>query len=807
MAADALAPGSSNGMRSISQAANFPHEGQAHQLQPAGLGIRPSSSAQTQSIDTRLWTALNDFARKQDDGTASTRTSDLPSTACPSISGEPRLSSGRMLFDSTALPSMAPPIIIPPSGVGTLAPAMEDYSATEIATPSLNGTPDLRAFAVTATRAPPDAPEARHDVTSATAQPAVIVAGAPTPIDDARTAVLRGSATNLSIHEMRNMLQTLSRRVEVLESQSFAHVAPEDVHDRFEHHSVRLSDLEQWQRDTDTFTNHSPLHGPSNSKRRRLSCKEDASVESDESFDSAAAAQTEAAVLATIAVNAETGPRIDALEGRISDLENAALPSFARPWHVQVVLLPWGRNLRGIWFSACDATQHSLKSSTQASDEWLGPESAPRLSFQASSSHAWTTESIEAWAADAHEWLSPKACGPSGTVFKRLASRGLVQDITLTSASSQHIIDAISTALNADSLGEDMQSPESVKYQALGERFVPLRKVRKSSRLRFLSPAEMVTSATWTAGWLDSSVCMKVTDGQRRLYVTTPEAYTQRGTQGSTWPGLRRLPIYDAHPDEQAAQATNAVIEACWTYNDRLDQASSAAASFAMSHESRWNTHSQLSPDAYNGSEPTASDRPDVHQHSVGHHRAVSMPSSASIVAGNKASLPKRRVASFNLAAPAQFIVNQKALDGEAAGRSEAVPVGQILTPGANKRRRTSITPEAERRGVGFTPRMSREPPSPYTSEHVGDAQSQLAASRKRGTTPSAYATPHSNNTYIGRPDFSGEDGDTEADTVLDVPPTDQGDDEWHGVDTGADPDGHSIGDDSVMDEAGTTAQ
>ena len=64
---------------------------------------------------------------------------------------------------------------------------------------------------------------------------------------------------------------------------------------------------------------------------------------------------------------------------------------------------------------------------------------------------------------------------------------------------------------------------------------MPLRKVRKSARLRFMSPAEMVTSATWTADLLDSSVFMKVNDGQRRLYITTPHAYLQKSDGGWTW--------------------------------------------------------------------------------------------------------------------------------------------------------------------------------------------------------------------------------------------------------------------------------
>ncbi|KAK5124446.1 hypothetical protein LTR85_001663 [Meristemomyces frigidus] len=771
-----------------------PQEGEASgsQPKPAGLGIRPGSSAQDQSINTRLWDALNAFAREQEDGQVSDTASKLPSTACPSTVGEVRLSPSRVLQQRAQqqFRSMGPPANITTNYMA--APSAEEYSATEVATPSLNGTPDLRAFGALGSQArtsPSGIPSLR---VAATPSPAIHARPTTEPVQpsgsgrSAQHLLPPSSNPALSALEMTGLLHTVNRRIDILESLSFSHVPLDEIQDKFELFDGRLLDLEQWRADQPQDGASPAPAESSGSKRRRLLPTEDNSFGSEGSFDSAAAAHTEAVVLATLAATAETGPRIDALESRVADLESAALPTFARPWHVQVVLLPWGRDLRGIWFSALEATQHSLRSSQQVSDEWTGAQSAPKLSFKSTANGAWTTESIQAWADEAQEWLSPKACGPGGMAFQRLESRGLVQDVTLTATDSRHflstLVDAFGDVLRPS---EVTGSGQSGHCQALQESFIPLRKVRKSSRLRFLSPSEMVSSATWTASFLDSSVLMKVNDGQRRLYVTTREAYLQPNAAQWSWQTIRQLPMFDATGEEQAAQASHVAIEACWTYNERLDQPVSAHASFAShaSHDSQWIIHSQQSHQEEGGNKgrpmsPQSEARPK-------RQRTVSLPSSSSAAEQVKASLPKRRVASFE------------------TGTTLPLSEGQIALLATAKRRRISTSPEAERRGVGFTPRWSREPPSPFTSEHAGEARSQGANSRMRGTTPFAYATPHSNSNYVGRMGFLGGDGDTEPDTDMAAPHSEMGEDEWHGVeDEGIDAIQHQIDGQSAMDEA-----
>ena len=733
--------------------------------QQVGLGIQPGSGSQSQSINTRVWQALNDFARNQED--VSDTTSKLPSTQAPSLIEETRLSPTRIPQERLKLPRpMGPPVNIPAEPAPKTG--AEEYSATEVATPSMAGTPDFRALANPAhqIRSSPARIRLARDETQdsrpgSRAQPTPNPAGPSNPGDEPAATSNQIAA---SAQEVQSIIRAYGQRIEALESLSFSHVAVEEIQDRFDLFDGRLLDIEQWRADSDQVQTSPELPTVTSSHRRRLLPTEASLSASDASFDSSAAAHAEAAVLATLAANAETHPRIDALEQRVVDLENVALPSYARPWQVQVVLLPWSSELRGIWFSSVEATQHSLKSATQMSEEWTGAQSVPKLSFKSSSSGAWTTESIQAWASSAQEWLSPKACGPNGMVFQRLASRGLVRDITLTASDARNILDTINIAFRELVKEEhEAETDEMRRYQGLRESLIPLRKVRKSSRLRFMSPAEMVTSASWTAAFLDSSVFMKVNDGQRRLYVTTPEAYIQPSGPTWSWPKIRELPLVDASGEEQAAQATNAFIEACWTHNDQLDQPTSVHSSFA-SHESQWSTKSQLpEPEEDDIGRQPMSPRSEARPVRP---RTVSLPGS-SPTKQVREILPKRRVASFETAATIPIHADES---GEAV---------------VAKRRRISLSPEAERRGVNFTPRWSREPPSPFTSEAAAEARSQGTSSRKRGTTPFAYATPHSNNNYVGKVGFLGGDGDTEADTDIAMGRSEHGEEEWEGVEDG----------------------
>lgn len=663
---------------------------------------------------------------------------------------------------------MRPPVDIPQTAA--IRPSVDELSATEVNTPSIGSTPDFRAIALSSSQVRPSPGHLPPGKFTAgdrdRTAPQITV---PTTGQQAQTQTMKeqqdiASSTRPSLLEMQNLIRSYGQRLDLMESLSFSHVPVEELQERFELFDGRLLDLEHWRTDRDREkeqTSSDPAELSRNKRQRRLP-RDTESFSSDVSFDSHAAAHTEAVVMATLATNAITDPRLEALENRVTDLEASSPPSYARPWRVQVVLLPWGRQLRGIWFSSTEATQRSLKTATQ--EEWSGAQSMPKLSFKSADSAAWTTESIQAWANEAQDWLSPKACGPLGTVFQRLESRGLVQDITLTASDSRHITSALRSAFGDMLKRWDRSCEPTGPHQALSEDFIPLRKVRKSSRLRFLTPSEMTTAATWDATFLDASIFMKLGDGQRRLYLTTPDAYLQSSEREWTWPGLRELPIFDASAEEQHAQATGTAVEACWSYNEQLDHAASTHSSFA-SRTSPWTADTPIVEEDDDDEEEIPSSHFDNRPR---HQRTVSLPTSSLAISGARDELPKRRVASFETAGIMPVHADEYGLEIQA------------------KRRRISMSPEAERRGVNFTPRWSREPPSPFPSDIAMEARSQAASSRnKRGATPFAYATPHSNNQYVGRPEYFGGDGDTEVDTDLTGNQSDQSEEGWEGVDDG----------------------
>lgn len=744
-----------------------------------GLGI--GSTSQPHSINTRLWDALNGFARQQVDGvqygelSRLPSTAPLPSTAAPSVAEEqPRESPHRELQESISrFRPMRPPVTIPHAEMMASLHAAGPYSATEVdtevATPSVRGTP------VFTRPSPRNAAQA-----TMTRQ---IGRGPSSDFSQPQRPSARpvSAGPSLSIQEMCNTIQNFGHRISQLESMSFDNIPSNEVRQRFEMHDGRLLDLEHWRaeqvkaqeagdgrqnlasfeerlaeleswRDRDEAEGDvlSSVPQASGNKKRSL-LPSAGSFESDGSFDLGAAQQTEAIVLATLAANAETGPRIDALETRISELENTALPSFARPWTIQVVLLPFGRQLPGVWFSSAESTQHSLRSGSQVpSQEWSATQDATRLlSFKsAATSGAWTTESIEAWARETQdEWLSPKACGPSGTVFQRLASRGLVREVELQAPDAGHIFSAISSAFGNILSIEGGTIPElEARYNGLSERYIPLRKVRKSSRLRFLSQAEMVTPATWSAGFLDSSVFMK-SNGERRLYLTTPDGYLQPSRSSWSWQGLRNLPLYDGDGALQAAEALGKVIDACWSFTPRLDHVTSPQSSYA-SGDSPWNE--SVFKDFHDLDVEQDVDVGSPVARKQFERRSVSLPTSPSAHVMEVDSLPKRRVTSFDI-----------------DGSGDIHP----STESSTKRRRISTSPEWERRGFGITPRWS--PPQVSVEGHHLRS-SQAASSRGRGTTPFAMPTPRSHN------DSRGDDHDDGDDDVsIEV---DDVEEEWEGM-------------------------
>ena len=538
------------------------------------------------------------------------------------------------------------------------------------------------------------------------------------------------------VDDVHHILQGCLRRIEVLESLSSSHVPIEEIEDKFENLDARLLDLETWRVDSEAQQTQKSVHKPS-SQRQRRSQRRSASSSSSPSAslsDSESAGPSSSTLSATAAVYAAYAARFDSLEDRIGGLETS-LPSFSHPWLVEVVLLPYGKHLRGIWMTSEDEAVRT-QTSIHDNNEWDGFQSS-KTSFAARDrSHdiIWKSESILAWANTTAEWLCPKACGPNGVVFRRLANLGLVQLLSITSPDAHGIIETCREAFSEflTRSNKEMQVPQEIlqRYQSLNEPFAPLRKVKKSSRLRFLSRNEMVTSASWSAALLESSIIMKARPGIRRLYITTPDAYVQRDTVGWSWQSLRHLATRSRglSRDDEDQDIIPDSSEPCWAYYPTLD-------------------------DALRSDESSESDSNEVHLEDINSQRPFTDDNSGKDDDWTRMTNLRDDIApTSSLPTPFSENLSTKRRQFGSFDTSTAV----------QKRRRISRSS----RGSRITPRPSREPASPYLSDdqrynHDLDQDTDDI----HGATSNAYATPHSNATNGGVAYTMGHDGDTEVET------------------------------------------
>jgi hypothetical protein len=314
--------------------------------------------------------------------------------------------------------------------------------------------------------------------------------------------------------------------------------------------------------------------------------------------------------------------RIDSLDDRVTDLEKSVPPSLNRPLEIEVVLLPWGRELRGLWISRNDHVKlSSARLGSQDSEDWMASRSVRSssrmsMSLRNNAESGWSHEAIHEWAENADEWLVPKACGVKNVVYHRLKSRGFVRTVELNKAGAKEIREVITKAFRGllakleghKSLASSEDESESDEegdemYLGLEASFIPLRKVHSSSRLRFLSKPEMVTPALWTAEFLSSSVIMNAAGGQKRLFITHREAYLQSSGQDApswTWQMIKQQSRSGVGQDEVPEADAQ---ESCWAEHPILDaQPLSVSTSFA-SHTSRSSRHGQSSGEKHDPTE------------------------------------------------------------------------------------------------------------------------------------------------------------------------------------------------------------
>ncbi|KAE8453949.1 hypothetical protein EG329_007725 [Mollisiaceae sp. DMI_Dod_QoI] len=586
-----------------------------------------------------------------------------------------------------------------------------------------------------------------------------------------------------------NKIHDHEHRLEQLENVSFSNAQIDELRDDYERVDTRMGDLEEKFNDLDRQM--SAINDGSVCGRQHLS-----------SFDSRASVTSSAMVAS--AIDRVDPARVEALEAQVAELQASALPSHSRPWEVEIVFLPFGSRLMGIWSSQHGMSQRSRLSST-ITDDWTQTQNylaeAQALSAR-DHAFSWERSATDIAAEEHNAWLMARACGMGSRADERLRSRGLVKLVQVHGTEARDVQAAMAKAFGdlPDTIAKDPYTfhdenagsvPKSHKaYLGLSNPWIPLRKVHKNSCLRFLNPCEMVTAALWTVAFLSSSVAMRHKK-VRRLYVTHRDSYIQRvghGTTDWTWQKLRQLPrVYPDRPSFSHTPEADA-HEPCWEFDERLDPPEeSIHSSFASQISSlsirSGHAHSPP-PEVEQDIEPAS---PSDHFSSAARSRNASTtptsvaptappltplkerkerdPFRARPVHGRTTSMPtlvptksphlgnKRRITSFDHEHEHE---HESYAQAHPHSSPSCAPSTSAQAQALMLKRRRTRSPSKDVAAVGGGPRWSVGPPSPYTFvDELGGINVRESKGkereRDRAMTPFAYATPHSNAPYIER--------------------------------------------------------
>jgi hypothetical protein len=637
-------------------------------------------------------------------------------------------------------------------------------SATEVVTPSPRGSPDLglnsrfyhdmasvqAAIDGLATKenrkvfkssqAMEIEPAAEHgppSITTLAVRPSIEPGSAHDPDDtDASVLSVRQILPNLqtimrhvSAHPTFNTrLNNHEHRLDLIENASSSYVGAQEVYEQFGLLDDRVGVLENQIDDIEKMRGSDAGHDPVPS-------------------------QTHSEMISAAIDRSEIFTRLETLESEFTDFKSSVQPSYAHPWIVEAVFLPFGNNLKGIWSTAEEVSTQRSRHNSMAPDNRTQTQSSGLTGYHDMVAKDWTGQRSwvdmcgqRGWRDD---WLVAKACGSGSKVEERLRSRGLVKLIEVKGPNARDVETAmfgafghLSAIFHTDAVDPEMDIPASLKrFDGLQAPWIPLRKVHKDSKLQFLYPSEMANPTLWNVTFL-SNVAMRA-KGIKRLYVTQRESYMQQAQDPDslwTWQRLRLLPRVFADVDSSGEVREADALEACWSWDERLDPPPSVHSSFtsqhsclsirrAPSHHSNFSGSNQSTSPAVS---PVLSTMPTSIAHARArsplmerfrplHTRTTSMPSLVPLKFSP--SQGKRRIASFDH-------------DHHGPSSPQSSPI-RPTTSLSTKRRRTTRSPSRPR----DTPRWSVPPPSPYGVEETVEY--------KRGTTPFAYATPHSNAPYI----------------------------------------------------------
>ncbi|TFB07394.1 hypothetical protein CCMA1212_001041 [Trichoderma ghanense] len=377
-----------------------------------------------------------------------------------------------------------------------------------------------------------------------------------TPRPSTATTQVAEEPETLPLETLRNLTETVdahAQRLDRLEDASVYGSAYEECQDRYENMDARVIELEGRVEDIERRILDDSFLG-------RHNAEDDAPTPSTASVTSSRQSHSE-----------QVHVQLRSLQTQV-DILRSAIPCPEHAWEVEVVFLPFP--LKRIWRQIHQFNVGPIADS--------GSDSSPSHNTQIASKYRDASGMLENWRVEqGHdwEWLLPRACNDQSVIDMRLRSRGLIKKIRVTGPDARSVSTAMRGAfgnvlrdmqLYARHQALGLKAPESMGLQSP---WIPLRKIHKDSRLRFLSPEEMLTPALWDVQFLNS---VRMEAAQPRLFVTHPGAYIQDSKaydSGWTWQKLKKeVPPVCADVTESQQVPDSARLEReCWAWNDNLD--------------------------------------------------------------------------------------------------------------------------------------------------------------------------------------------------------------------------------------------
>jgi hypothetical protein len=602
---------------------------------------------------------------------------------------------------------------------------------------------------------------------------------------ESRTAMVLAGPSRESFQGLSNTVQSHEERLDKLETASFSFAGHDDCSDRHDGIDVRVSELESRIDEFEKILSHDAgsVAGSLRLHRPRM-------------IEDAASSVTGSAT--TSSDRAEMYTQLLALQAQVNHLKASSLPSYTQPMELEVVFLPFP--LKGLWMDAAEFAAAQRQTQFRPGEGWTQlPNTHSRATPDPSSPYTseWIPYGREA------DWLQPRACAPGRLIDQRLKSRGLIRTVSIRGPDARSVQLAIDAAFGNAVAGRSVfafgsslpqhlsKGIDSRLTHCLGLRhaWIPLRKLHKDSRLRFLTPAEMTTPTLWDVAFLTSSVVMKAA-GTQRLYVTQPEAYLQDHPvglkafeQGWTWHKLRELSR--VYPDSQetksnASQSQSGAevpeadaLEEYWAWNEKLDEApgmrravppglrqtvSSMRRSSSPSQQFYSGLESPIlssSPRGVRAQSPLMSRQRQVVR--PPHIRTTSLPPVQPVAASP--ALSKRRIASYATApqmtqsprhtSPLMTRPSPRLQSPRLSIPPRSAPIIQAPTSAAKSRRSTRSPSLRPRNTPRWSNRSFSRSPSVVPGPAGGHAGPPYAGDGERAgerrTTPFYYATPYSN--------------------------------------------------------------